>query len=378
MSPSKNKSPLVWVEVDLAALRQNLRVLRSSLPDSSVGVLAIVKADAYGHGMSAISKALWAEGVRFFGVANAEEALLLRKVLPKARILAFGPFHPSQLSFYIAQKITPTLSSLEDALLLSRALKGKKVFSVHVKIDTGMGRLGLSCSDVSSFFRRMRSMPKIDIEGVYTHFSSADDENTEPTKIQLELFAQNLKKIHSLGFTPRLIHASNSMGALRFPEAHFNLIRPGLLLYGLKSSPRVRLPAGMRPVMSWKTKVSFLKKFVAGQTVSYGRTFKVKKNTLIAALPVGYSHGYRVVFSNKSCVLVRGHRCPIAGRVTMDQILVDVGHVSGVRRWEEAVLIGRQGQERVTAEELADLAETIPYEIVCAVHSRVPRIYLKS
>ena len=165
------------------------------------------------------------------------------------------------------------------------------------------------------------------------------------------------------------------MGILRFKSAHFNLVRPGLVLYGLKPSPRAKLPAGVAPVLSWKTRISFLKEFSRGQTVSYGRTHRILKNTLIATLPVGYSHGYRVAFSSRASVLVRGKRCRVAGRVTMDQTLVDAGKVPGVRRWEEAVLIGSQRGAKVSAEELAEIAGTIPYEIVCGIHSRVPRIY---
>ena len=372
---SKNKLSLAWVEIDLKALRGNLRAIKKFVNNPSVGVLAVVKADAYGHGMPGVSRALWEEGVRFFGVANIEEAMELRQAFPQVRILVLGSFHPSQLPLYIRGKITPTLSSIEDAIILNRALKGKKTAAVHVKIDTGMGRLGLPYRETEDFFKKTKQLSHLVIEGVYTHFSSADSDDAKPTRRQLVLFSACLGKIKKLGLRPKFIHASNSAAIFHFKEAHFNLLRPGLALYGLKPSPHVRLPAGTRPVLSWKTRISFLKKFSKGQTVSYGRTHRILKNTLIAALPVGYSHGYRTAFSNRASVLVRGRLCPVVGRVTMDQLLVDVGQVPGVKRWEEAVLIGTQGRKTVAAGELAALAGTIPYEIVCAIHSRVPRIY---
>ncbi len=379
MSPllQKNKFPLTWVEVDLNILKKNLRAVRSVVRESSAGILAVVKADAYGHGMLRVSAALWEEGVRFFGVATIDEALVLRKSLPKAAILVLGCFHPTQLKDYISKKITPTISGMEDAMLLSRALKSIRKFPVHVKIDTGMGRLGLPYQQAGDFFKKIQSLPGITIEGVYTHFSSADDESVTPTHTQLKIFEDCLKKIRALGVKPKYIHAANSMGVLRFKEAHFNLVRPGLVLYGLKSSPRAKLPNGIRPILSWRARISFLKKFTCGQTVSYGRTHKILKNTLIATLPVGYSHGYRVAFSNRASVIVRKKRCPVVGRVTMDQILVDVGRISGVKRWEGVALIGGRGAQAITAQDLAGLAGTIPYEIVCGIHSRVPRIYKK-
>jgi len=374
MSHPAKSNPLLWAEIDLGALRKNLRAIRATVKNPSTGVLAIVKAEAYGHGMVPVSRALWKEGVRFFGVANIDEALSLRKALPRAPILVLGCFHPSQIPDYIRARITPTLSTAEDALFLHQALKSRK-FPVHVKIDTGMGRLGLSPAKVEDFFRRVALLKPLDVQGVYTHFSSADHSSAAPTLEQLGIFNGCLKKIKKLGFSPKYVHASNSMGILRFKSAHFNLVRPGLVLYGLKPSPRAKLPAGVAPVLSWKTRISFLKEFSRGQTVSYGRTHRILKNTLIATLPVGYSHGYRVAFSSRASVLVRGKRCRVAGRVTMDQTLVDAGKVPGVRRWEEAVLIGSQRGAKVSAEELAEIAGTIPYEIVCGIHSRVPRIY---
>ena len=372
---SKNSASLVWAEIDLQALKNNFHAIRRSLKNPAVGVLAVVKADAYGHGMVPVAGTLWKEGASFFGVANIDEALLLRRALPRARILTLGSFHPRQIVSYISNQITPMLSCLEDASFLNRALEGKSVFPAHVKIDTGMGRLGLPHRETKSFFEKLRRFSNIRIEGVYTHFSSADEPDAAPTRRQLRLFAGCLKEIHALGVRPRLIHASNSMGMSRFSEAHFNLVRPGLFLYGLRPSLSAKPLPGMRPVLSWRTRIAFLKPFRAGQTVSYGRTHRVAKNTLIAVLPVGYSHGYRVAFSNRSFVLIRGRRCPVVGRVTMDQILVDVGQVKGVRRWDEAVLIGAQAKQKVSAEELASLAGSISYEIVCSIHSRVPRIY---
>ncbi len=375
MSPLKNKTSLQWVDIRLDILRKNLKILCRFLKRPSSAILAIVKAEAYGHGMLPVSRALWKEGVRFFGVANFQEALVLRQALPKARILLLGCLHPDQVAAAIALGFTPTISCLEDAKEFQRRIRGSKKFLIHVKLDTGMGRLGLPIEQTENFFKQLKNLSGLEVEGLYTHFSSADKENQEPTLKQLKIFNEMIGKIKDWGFRPRIIHVANSAGTLRFRQAHFDMFRPGLILYGLQGGPKSPLLPGMKPVLSWKTRISFLKKFETGQTVSYGQTHQVQKNTLIATLPVGYSHGYRIAWSNRSFVLVRGYRCPVVGRVTMDQTLVDVGSVPGVQRWDEVTLIGKQGRQVISTEELAEKAQTIPYEVVCGIHSRVPRVF---
>lgn len=370
------KNLLVWSEVNLDHLRHNLKIIRSSLRPPKAGILAIVKADAYGHGMKSVARVLADEGIHFFGVANIEEALELRKVCPTQKILVLGSFHKNQLPFFIRWKITPTVSSLEDVKHLEKALgKKKSAFPVHVKVDTGMGRLGIWHEEVDHFFKRMRKDSSVLVEGVYTHFSSADQEEVGDTLKQMALFDKIIKRIHALGFTPKYIHAANSMGLMRFKNSQLNLVRPGIVLYGINPVGDGRLPLKLKPILSLKTRISFLKEVGKGRAISYGATYRAPRPTRIATLPVGYSHGYRVGFSNKAFVVIRGRRCPVVGRVTMDQTLVDVGGLPSVTRWDEVTLIGREGKTEVQAQDLASIIGSIPYEIVCSIHSRIPRIY---
>ncbi len=382
LSPS-TPFPLVWAEVDLSALKRNLKIIRSQLCGPNTSILSVVKADAYGHGMKAVAKVLMREGVNFFGVATIEEAVELRQVCPKERILVLGSFHRTQVPAYIHYRIIPTISSLEDLKLFERSLnRSSRKFPVHVKIDTGMGRLGIWHENAEKFFLKAKKRAKILIDGVYTHFANADHAEKRLTHRQITLFEAVLQKIKSLGIHPRFIHAANSMGFLRFKHSHLNLVRPGIALYGMnpclvgrQALQHQKFPKELRPILSLKTRISFLKAVDRDRAISYGSTHRTSKKTLIATLPVGYSHGYRIGFSNKAFVLIRGKKCPVVGRVTMDQTLVDVGHVAGVKRWDEVTLIGKDQGSEVQAKDLADLIETIPYEISCAIHSRIPRIY---
>ena len=371
-----NVSLPVWSEINLDRLRRNLKIIRTRLRNPGVGILAIVKADAYGHGMKPVALTLAKKGVNLFGVANIEEAMELRKVCPKVRILVLGGFHQSQILLFIRHRITPTLFSLDDITHFEKALGGRSAsFPVHVKIDTGMGRLGVWHEEALSFFSRLKKTSAIEVEGVYTHFSSADHKDLSVTKTQMALFERVIKEIKALGFSPKYFHAANSTGLMRFKNSHLNLVRPGILLYGIIPYSHGRLPKGLRPILSLKTRISFLKEVGKGRSISYGATYKTAGRTRIATLPVGYSHGYRVGFSNKAFVTVRGKKCPVVGRVTMDHTLIDVGKVPAARRWDEVTLIGTDGKAEVMAQDLANLIDSIPYEIVCAIHSRIPRIY---
>lgn len=367
---------MVWSEINLNHLKRNLGVIRSSLKNPEVGILAIVKADAYGHGMKTVALTLAKEGVDFFGVGNIDEALELRKICLKEQILVLGSFHRSQVPLYRRHRIIPTISSVEDLNVLESMLSpAAKRFSVHVKVDTGMGRLGIWHEEAEDFFLEVRKRKRILVDGVYTHFANADHPNENPTHRQILIFEKIIQKIKKLGVSPRYIHAANSMGLLRFKRAHLNLVRPGLILYGMNPSKDHPLPKGLKPILTLKTRVSFLSVVAKGRAISYGSTYKTPRKTLIATLPIGYSHGYRVGFSNKASVVIRGKKCPVVGRVTMDQTLVNVGHVPQVKRWDEVIIIGKDRGIEVKAQDLADLVETIPYEISCAIHSRIPRIY---
>jgi len=375
VSSRGKENPFVWVEIDLNNLRHNFRILRARAKRSGAGLLAIVKADAYGHGMAEVARTLSREGVNFFGVATLEEALRLRAVCPGAKILVLGSFHADQVAQYMGAGIRPTLSSIEDLKVFEKAVRGRRPYPVHVKVDTGMGRLGVWHGEALKLFMELRRSTRVELEGVYTHFSSADDADGFFTRLQMHRFETVLEKLRAMGLKPRYAHAANSMGLAKYEHPHLDLVRPGILLYGLNPSKTWKPPQLLKPVMSLKARISFLKEVGEGQPVSYGRTYQTSKPTRIATLPVGYSHGYRVGLSNKGSVVVKGKRCPVVGRVTMDQTLVDVGKVPGVRRWDVVTLLGRDGKGRVTAEELAKELDTIPYEIVCGIHSRIPRFY---
>lgn len=373
---AENKKPFVWIEINLDHLAHNLRVIVSKLRDATVEVLAIVKADAYGHGMKPVALALERAGVRCFGVANLDEALSLRRALPHVRILVLGSFHPSQIPLYQEHAIRPSVSSFEDLALIRRALKDSQtVLPVHVKIDTGMGRLGVYHTEVPRFFKKIKKSGKIFVEGIYTHFSSADKKSTAFTERQIRIFNRAIHQVRSLGIQPLYFHAANSMALVRFQNSHLNLVRPGILLYGLNPQDEYSVDLPLKPVLSLKTRIVLLKQMKAGVPISYGATYRTKRRTTIAVLPIGYSYGYRVAFSNNAYAIIHGKRYPVVGRVTMDLTLVDLGRATNVRRWDEVTLIGSESGASVSAEELARAAHTIPYEIVCALHSRIPRIY---
>lgn len=367
------RSPFTQAQIDLGALRSNYRAIRAMLPDKKTEILAVVKADAYGHGMKQVARVLCSEGVHFFGVATLEEAKELRKICPREHILVLGSFHTDEAGDFIRLNITPTISSIEDVRAID--VEARHCFPIHVKIDTGMGRLGVWHRDVKKLFGAIKTMKHISVEGVYTHFSSADKKDGHFSRRQIQYFEEGIAQVRCMGFKPRYLHAANSMGLCRFGPSHFNLVRPGIILYGVDPAPGHRLSKKLKPVMTLKTRISFLKKVGPGRTLSYGATHITRTSTRIATLPVGYSHGYRIDFSNKARVSIRGRLCPVVGRVTMDQTLVDVGLKTPVKRWDEVTLIGRDRSACIRVEELARMAGTIPYEILCSVHSRIPRVY---
>jgi alanine racemase len=361
-----------WAEIDLGAFRRNLKVLAGILP-RSVRILAVLKADAYGHGAVPLARAARAAGSRLwgFGVSSVEEGLELRAAGLKERVLLLGSVHPfDSYGPVLKANLTPTVASRASAEALAQwAKKRGRPADCHVKIDTGMGRIGMTPATARAVLPVLRGNPWLRVEGMYTHLARAD--SAPATARQLKLFEG------ALGEGDCLRHAANSGAALARPASRYDLVRPGLALYGVAPWPGIPGAGALRPVLSWKTHVVFLKTVKAGTPVSYGWTWRARVPSRIATLPVGYADGYRRDLSNKGRVLIRGRRCPVVGRVTMDQILVDVTGIPGVDVGEEAVLIGAQGRERITAEALAEAAGTIPYEILCGISKRVPRRYLE-
>lgn len=364
-----------WAEIDLDAIAFNARQIQQIVGEQ-VKLLAVVKANAYGHGIVPVVKALLSAGVSDFCVASVDEGMELREAGIDAPVLVLSATLPEESEAIVELDLTPTVASFEVAESLNCAAERTgKPLNVHVKVDTGMGRFGVWYEEAEEFIARVTALPCLRLQGVLTHYSSADEDDLTVTVRQTNLFAQLRERLLKRWNVPTF-HAANSAAVLRLPESHFDAIRPGLALYGVYPCERVtEVATTLRPAMSLKTCITFLKRVPAGCALSYGGTYVTPQPTTIAILPIGYADGYPRSLSNRGVVLVRGRRCPVVGRVTMDSILIDVGAIEDVRVGEEAVIIGEQHGARLTVEEVAALAGTIPYEILCGIGQRVPRVY---
>lgn len=360
-----------WAEINLNNLSHNFRQLKK-LVSPSTNILVTVKADAYGHGLVPVAKRMVKEGVDFLGVASIDEGIRLREAGIKSRILILGLVLKRDIAPLFRYGLTPTVCDRNLALALNnKARHLKKPINIHIKVDTGMGRIGVLYKYAPGFIRAIHKLKFINVEGLFTHFPMADTDK-DFTCYQIDLFDKLVNKLNKQGIKIPLVHAANSMGAIGYKKGHFTMIRPGLVIYGLY--PRQDLKIRLKPVLSLKTEIVFLKKVPEGYGVSYGHIYVTKKPTKIATLPIGYGDGYPRNLSNEAPVLIKGKRFKVSGRICMDQIMVDVGNLK-VKTGDEVVLIGPQGRNKITAEELAKLSGTIPYEIVCGLGSRIPRIY---
>ncbi len=360
-----------WAEVKLGNIVHNFNQIKK-LIDPHVKVMVTVKADAYGHGIIPVSKKLAACGVDYLGVASIDEGIKLRNNDINLPILVLGIALKRNASALLEHNLTPTLCDEELALALKdMAVKRGKPVAVHIKVDTGMSRIGVLYKDALNFIKKVHALGSIKIEGVFTHLACADI-NREYTLRQIRLFNRLVSGLSRAGINIPLVHAANSMGVVGYRTSHFNMVRPGLIIYGLY--PKRGLRIDLRPVLALKTRVVYHKRLPRGQGVSYGHTYVTRKHSTVVTLPIGYGDGYPRNLSNAAPVLIRGKRFKISGRVCMDQIMVDVGDLA-ISPDEEVVLIGSQGKNQITTEELAHLAGTIPYEIVCGLGRRIPRIY---
>lgn len=361
-----------WAEISAGAFSSNLRRLQA-LAGRGVGLVAVLKADAYGHGAVELAKLVEENAVAAIGVSSIEEGLALRDAGIKTPIILLGGIYPLEnFSVAIDADLTPTVASYESAQHLKTIAEEKgRTVSFHLKVDTGMGRIGVSPIGAKKIIEWVADQPSLELAGVYSHFACADGDQAFTTD-QLNQFLKVKDLVRQFGFARTKFHIANSAALIRFPESRLDLVRPGLSLYG---AANVSIPPelDLLPVMSLKTKITFLKKVPTGTPVSYGGTFKTKRDSEIATLPIGYADGVPRELSNKGAVLVKGRRCPIVGRVTMDQIMVDVTGVP-VDVGDEIVLIGRQNEQDITVQEWADWAGTIPYEIFCGISKRVPRV----
>ena len=358
---------LSWLEIDLGALVHNLDQAAARLRPN-IGILAVVKSDAYGHGMVPVARTLQDHGVGFFGVSKFWEARELREQGIARPILVLVGIEPEDLDEALRLEIRPALFRLDHARAISRAApRLGRPARVHLKVDTGMGRLGVPVDQFADFLDQLSALPGLEIEGVCSHFAVADEADKSYSGEQLERFRDALRMLAERGIRPRYAHVANSAGLLDLPQAHYELVRPGLMLYGSQPSPDLKAPAELQPVMTFKSRVVQIKEVPPGRSIGYGRTYVTQSTARIATIPVGYDDGYPRLLSNQAEVLIGGRRVPIVGRVSMNLITADVTRLPEARADDEVVLLGRQGSERISAEELAALSRTISYEIYCLI-----------
>ncbi|MDP2939577.1 MAG: alanine racemase [Candidatus Omnitrophota bacterium] len=361
-----------WAEINLSAIDYNLKLVKK-IVGPRVKVLAVVKSDAYGHGMLRVAHRIVKE-IDFLGVASIDEAVCLRKSGIKKPLLIFESTFASHTKAIIDYDITPTVCSLDLVRSLNtNATKCKKKINVHIKVDTGMGRLGIWHEHALDFIKKIRAFSYLNIEGLYTHLPCADTDR-KFTLNQISKFKELINKLRQGKIHIPLCHIANSMGIIGYKESHLNMVRPGLMLYGLYPKNSLISKVKLKSALSLKSRIIFVKKIPKGRTISYGATFTTLKTTVIATIPVGYNDGYLRSLSNKSEVIIDGERYKVAGRICMDQLMVNLGD-SEFKVGKVVTLLGTNKNMTISAEELSRLAKTIPYEIVCAIGNSVPRFY---
>jgi alanine racemase len=372
-----------WVEINLDVIEGNARRLKQIIGEE-VELMAMVKANAYGHGAVECSRAALGGGATWLGVYSAGEGLELRAAGITAPLFIVGPTPPEWAHAAFENDLTLTVGSVESAHALEREANGVgRPARVHVKIDTGMTRLGVPVEAALALIRELRAGGSLEVQGIYTHFAVADDPNArgitgwgeEYTRRQLELFRQVAEELDRAGLEVRYRHAANSPAVLSYREARLNLVRSGILMYGLNPSSSVPRPGGFEPALAFKTRLALIREVPSGTCVSYGCTFETQRDSRIGVMMIGYADGLRRAPNTYGEVLVRGNRAPIAGRVCMDQTMVDVTDIPEAQADDEVVLIGRQGEEEISAEQVGDKTGTNNYEVVTTISARVPRLY---
>ena len=376
-SPIAADQFLSWVEVDLDAIAHNLGLLLSRA--APAGVTATVKANAYGHGAVAVSRAAVAAGATRLAVYNVTEGVALREAGITVPILVLGYSLPAEARPLVAHDLTPIVNSESQADALSAAaVAAGRVLPVHVKVDTGLGRYGLLPTEVQAFVERLEALPGLECEGLCTHYAMADEPGNPFTRQQFAQFTRVAGDLASAGFHFPLKHVANSAATLQHPDMALDMVRTGIALYGLRPGADVAPDLPLRPALAWKSRLVRIRTLPAGSGISYGHTFVTDKPTRIALVPVGYGDGYHRSISNRGEVLVRGRRAPIVGRICMDQFAINVDAIPAAHLHDEVVLIGAQGADAITADEVARWARTINYEVVTAILPRVPRLYLRN
>ena len=360
--------------VRLDHLKNNLSAIRTHVGDG-VRLCLAVKADAYGHGICEIARAASEVGVEYLAVATSDEAADLRACGIEEPILLYSLASPGEIEAIVALNVTPILADEEQATLYEAesARQGKQT-TVHIKIDTGMGRIGCRPEDAAALAGRIVGSGTLRLGGTSTHFAAADSGDRAYTDRQLAMFVDSLEAIRAQGIDPGIVHAANSGGVLAHPDSHFDMVRPGILAYGYYPSDEQQRTLPLRPVMELQSRLVFIKRVAAGEAISYGMTWTAPRETWIGTVPIGYGDGYSRMLSNRAKVLIGGHRYPVVGRVCMDQLMVDLGPDLSVQRYDDVVLFGAT-DGAPTAEDIARWCGTIPYEITCNVSKRVARVY---
>ena len=367
----------VWAEIDLDAIAHNVAAIQRHVGDR-VAVMAVVKSNAYGHGAVPVARVALESGAAWLAVNRISEGLALRRAGIGAPILVMGYSPAAGVADAVDNDLTLTVTDLALAETLSAtAGRAGKTVPVHVKVDTGMGRFGLAPEEVVDFVRALGRLPGLTLQGLFTHFAVADQTDKSYTRRQFAVYGQVLAGLEAAGIPVPVRHVANSAATLDLPEMHLDAVRIGIALYGLRPSHQVEPAVPLRPALTLKSRVGQVRRLPAGSSISYGRTFITERPSTMALILCGYGDGYARLNSNRGAVLVRGQRALIRGRVCMDQFVVEVSDIAGVLRDDEAVLIGQQGDERLSAEEVASWAETINYEVVTGLLPRVPRVYLR-
>jgi alanine racemase len=364
--------------IDLGALRWNFRQIKKKV-GAQVKIMAMVKANAYGHGAVAVAQTLADEGSDAFGVASLEEAVELRRAAIRQPIIVLAGAYVEQSGQFLEHHLTPVIHDLKTLRSFEAALKSTSAnLAIHIEVDSGMGRTGFLAAEVDLWHAELQKLKALRIEGVFSHFSDAETANEAYSEGQVQTFAAVIASLRNAGINPGFVHMAKSAALLTMPHSHFTMVRPGLALYGIYPSAPLSEEIALKPVLSWTTRILQLKRVPAGTCLGYGRTFVTKRESLIATLPVGYADGYRRMFSNRGAVLVRGCRAPVAGRVSMDLTTIDVTDIAKVQQGDEVTLLGRQGDVKISADEMASWADTISYEILTSIGTRVPRIHTNS
>ena len=363
----------VWAEIYLDRLVNNYKIIKRQVKKAKI--MAAIKADAYGHGAIEVARTLEAEDIYMFGVASIEEGVELRQAGVNSKILVLSPILYSQIDAVIEYNLIPTISELGFFKLLDNKMqKLRRSILVHVEVDTGMTRTGIPYQDVKATIRKIKRSPFVKIEGIFSHFPLADADGSF-TKKQIEEFSTLIGDLKRQKVNPTLVHLANSSGIFKYPDSHFNLVRPGIALYGLTASTNTNYTKGLLPVMKLKSRVVNIRNAAANTAISYGHTYKTKIRSRIATISVGYGDGFPRALSNRGAVLCKGKSVPIVGAICMDLIMIDVTDIKDVQIGDVVTLIGKDGREEITAEECAQKSHTIVYEITSGIGPRVARVF---